>query len=332
VSHEIIANRDGSKMVTNHQFTRDGHERVTETIHQNSRGIPQSKTVVIREPVRISRASYFENRVIERHYDHGRYGFVYRPRFVELEPYVVFRRNPYWYDNDGVVLVRPFRYDWGWDRHRWYHHSRHYWTNYEVYPTPSYWVTDWLVGSYVADGYVSQQVYEDAPPVEVAATEVIAPRPNVTPISLELKEALRLQVEVIVKNETAVATQPEGAKLVTYDLTDTLANPNYIYPVSGVLNVTLAADVSVSCFVTDGALLKVEPGQNEILANANENTFITMRVMTSKGGEGEALAGTLISVPLKSLQEFDSDFRSRVNQGMAEAVANQSLFQSGAQK
>jgi len=31
--------------------------------------------------------------------------------------------------------------------------------------------------------------------------------------------------------------------------------------------------------------LKVEPGQESILKGANETTFITMRVMTSKGEE-----------------------------------------------
>ena len=339
VNQEVVAHTDGSKVVTNHQFTRDGRDRTIETIHQNARGIPQSRTVVLRAPVILGRTSAFEGREIVRNYDHGRYGFVYRPSIIERQPLLVFHHSTYWHSNDGLVVVHPFRYDWGWERHPWYRHSHTYWNNYEVYPTPTYWVTDWLVGSYIADSYAAEPVYDAAPPLEVADVEVVAPRPNVTPISPELKEALRVQIEVTLKNETAVSLQNETAVAanagsehpVVYDLSQTLAIPNYIYPVSGTLNVTLAEDDSVSCFVTDGALLKVQPGQSDILANANENTLVVMRVMTSKGGDGEALAGTLISVPVKSLQEFDGDFRSRINQGMAEAAVNQPLFQSGAQ-
>jgi len=66
------------------------------------------------------------------------------------------------------------------------------------------------------------------------------------------------------------------------------------------------------------------------LKNANENTFVTMRVMTSKGEEGEAKAGTLISVSLKSLQDFDSEFRAKLDLGLAEADKNKDQFKTGA--
>jgi len=40
--------------------------------------------------------------------------------------------------------------------------------------------------------------------------------------------------------------------------------------------------------------------------------------MTSKGEEGEAKAGTVVSISLKSLQDFDSEFRAKLDLGLAE--------------
>ena len=50
----------------------------------------------------------------------------------------------------------------------------------------------------------------------------------------------------------------------------------------------------------------MEPGQDDKLKNAGENDLITMRVMTSKGEDGEVPAGTLVNVSVHDLQDFDS--------------------------
>ncbi|HXU78643.1 MAG TPA: hypothetical protein VN794_18850, partial [Methylomirabilota bacterium] len=80
--------------------------------------------------------------------------------------------------------------------------------------------------------------------------------------------------------------------------------------------------------LTEGDLLRLEPGQEKTLKEADENTFVTMRVMTSKGEEGEVKAGTLVSIPLKTLQDFDSEFRAKLDLGLAEADKNKEQFKS----
>jgi hypothetical protein len=55
-------------------------------------------------------------------------------------------------------------------------------------------------------------------------------------------------------------------------------------------------------------------------------------VMSSKGEDGEAKAGTLISLPIKTLQDFDSEFRAKIDVGLAEADKNKDQFKSGATK
>src|SRR5439155_7760502 len=56
----------------------------------------------------------------------------------------------------GVVIVHPFRFVWGWDDYGWYRYHRHYWVTYDVYPAPSYWMTDWMIAGYVADRYSAE--------------------------------------------------------------------------------------------------------------------------------------------------------------------------------
>jgi uncharacterized cupredoxin-like copper-binding protein len=81
--------------------------------------------------------------------------------------------------------------------------------------------------------------------------------------------------------------------------------------------------------LTEGDLVKLEPSQEQTLKDSNENTLVKMRVMTSKGEEGEVTAGTVISVSLKDLQDFDSEFRAKLDLGLAEADKNKNEFKSG---
>jgi hypothetical protein len=53
--------------------------------------------------------------------------------------------------------------------------------------------------------------------------------------------------------------------------------------------------------------------------------------MTSKGEDGEVPAGTLVNVSVHDLQDFDSEFRSKVDAGLEEADKNKDTFKQAAQ-
>ncbi len=340
-----------------------------------------SKTVVVnhrsfyeKNTIRVSRTTTV--------YTHSRYGYVYRPVYVVGSPVYAAWYNPYWYTPAGVLIPHPFHYAWGWDDYAWYRYHRYYWAPYEVYPAPSYWVTDWLIAGYIADRYAASVSLAQAQEelrlaqaeaekatlaarqalgaAELAAAQISARQaearaaaaeaqlrkaekdetrnsaqasngnPNATPIDEKTKEALKNQIErVIAENKQFAADSANGGAAVLPDVSRALADPNHIYPVSTALNVISAADQNPAGTLTEGDLLKVEPGQQAVLANANENTFISMRVLTSKGEDGEVKAGTIISLPLKSLQDFDSEFRAKLDLGLAEAEKNQNEFKKG---
>jgi hypothetical protein len=95
--------------------------------------------------------------------------------------------------------------------------------------------------------------------------------------------------------------------------------------------VTSAKDSNPAGSLSEGDLLRVEPGQDDKLKNAGENDLITMRVMTSKGEDGEVAAGTLVNVSVHDLQDFDSEFRAKVDAGLEEADKNKDTFKQAAQ-
>ena len=168
---------------------------------------------------------------------------------------------------------------------------------------------------------------------EEAKTKGLAgqPNPKATPIDEKTKEALKDQIEKEMALKKEIAEQSaKGGKPVIPDLSQALADPKHIYPVSKPINVISAKDQNPAGALTEGDLIKLEPGQEETLKTSTENTFVTMRVMTSKGEEGEVLAGTLISISLKDLQEFDSEFRAKLDLGLAEADKNKDAFKAGA--
>ena len=159
------------------------------------------------------------------------------------------------------------------------------------------------------------------------------PNPQATPIDSATKEALKDQVEKTIAEKKALADQAaSGANPVSPDVTAALADPKHIYPVSKTISVTRAEDSKPAGTLTAGDLLKLEPGQESAIKTATENTPINMRVLTSKGEGDSVAAGTVIAVPLKELQEFDNEFRAKIDTGLSEADKNKELFKQGVNK
>jgi hypothetical protein len=154
------------------------------------------------------------------------------------------------------------------------------------------------------------------------------PNPNTAPITQETKNQLKDQVEQTIAEKKALAEKGENA--VSPDVTAALKDPKHVYPVSKNLSVIRADDNKPAGTLTPGDLLKVEPGQENALKDANEGTLVHMRVITSRGEDDSVPAGTVVVVPLKELQEFDNEFRAKVDLGLAEADKNKDEFKTNA--
>jgi hypothetical protein len=362
---ERIDRPDGSHEINNHQYGRDGHERAKESVVYNSQSKIVSKTVI----------KTVNKTTIENNYRWGRYGYVYEPSVVVVDPVW---SDPYWYSPAGVVVAHPFAYSWGWNG-GWYNYYGSAWTAYPVYPTPTYWVTDWMVAGYLQDHYAASISAQQAHAEAVAASEeadkarqvaeaaedaaekaeaqlaleraqkrvadAVAraakaekleesaknANPKMTPPDKDTKEALRNQIEQTIAEKKAFAAKSKnGEAPVPPDVSSALADPKHIYPVSKTISVTSGDEMNPAGSLSEGDLLKLAPGQEEALKSAGENTIVKMKIITSKGEDGEATAGTTVNVAIKDLQEFDSEFRAKLDVGLAEAEKNKDLFKKGA--
>jgi hypothetical protein len=164
---------------------------------------------------------------------------------------------------------------------------------------------------------------------EVASNQ----NPNAHPLDQATKDALNSQIaQTIVENKQFAEQKAGGANPPLPDLSRALADPNHIYPVSKKLPVTSASDTSPAGNLTPGDLLKLDPGQEAQLKDATENTVLVMRVMTSNGDDDEVAAGARVNVRVKDLQDFDSEFRAKLDAGLQLASQNMDQFKSGQQQ
>jgi hypothetical protein len=152
------------------------------------------------------------------------------------------------------------------------------------------------------------------------------PNPKATPIDKDTKEALQNQVAKTIDEKKKSAN---GDETIPPDVAAALADPEHIYPVSKKIVGIRAEDDESAGVLTPGDLLKLKKGQ-VIPKDPGENTFVTMVVMTSKGEDDSVPAGTRIKVSIKDLQEFDNEFRAKLDTGLVEADKNQDAFKTGA--
>lgn len=378
VSRQEVVHPDGSREVSNQQWGRDNKVRLKETVEYDSNRKAVSKTV--EKTVIINKTA--SNTVIVNHYDAGPYGFVYRPVVASPQVFVAWY-DPYWYAADGVAIYHPFHYTWGWEHDAWYQSSRGvYWTPYNEYPAPSYWVTDRVMADYMADHYEdqttpeqaqeevrqaqadaarAQQVAQDSQDaaeiaeakIEQSQAELRAKNaedkvaqlekdgadqkantspanPNATPMDEETKQAIVTQVDVIIADDKQRAEQvAKGENPPLPDVSKSLADTQHVYLVSTAVSVTLAKDSSPAGTLSEGDALKLGPGQESALKDITETTLLTMRVMSSKGEDGEVTAGTLILMPVTELQDDDNTLHAKADVGKAEADDKMGEFRRG---
>ncbi len=393
-----IVHPNGARQTTDVHYNRNGEVRARETITRDVHGAPVSKTVEVKNNLVIHNTTIVNNNVtivnrtrVVREYRPCRYGFVYTPVVFAPAVYVGWY-DPFWYAPPLVVggpaiaiRTHSFTFAWGWSADPWYAYHRAYWEPYPVYLGPSYWVTDWMVASYLADRYAvavsveqtrqeavlaredaekaklaAQQAKDAAEIAEAKAAQAEAEaraeraelrvakaegeqarqkefaasgktNPNVTPIDKDTKEALNQQIEKTIAEKKMFAEQSTtGGHPVLPDVSQSLADPTHIYPVSKTISV-ISKDDKPAGTLTAGDLLKAEPGQDALLKDATGTTFVMMRVMTSKAEEDSVPAGTVIKVPVKELQDFDNDLRAKVDQGLELATANKDKFKQSAQ-
>jgi len=281
---------NGSKVVA----TRGGPSYVQKTYTHNGRTYA-------------SRTYVYNGRVYNRYYA------VYPYRGVYLNVYAPgFYFAPGFYGWAYAPWGMPVYYSWGWGAYPWFGYYGFYFAPAPFYPTPSLWLTDYMISSDLSAGYQEQQAApQDAPADQPAASATPALTPQVKDmIAVEVKSQIDLE-----KQEAAQNTQNQDPDPNTSGIAQLLSDgKTHIFVAGSPLDVVDSS--GAECALSEGDVL------NMVAPAAPDATAVNLTVLSSKGGR-ECPKSATVTVALTDLQDMQNHMREAIDKGMEELKAKQ---------
>jgi hypothetical protein len=225
-------------------------------------------------------------------------------------PYSYYR--PAFYGWAYNPWYRPIRYGWGWGGSPWYGYYGYYFTPYSVYPSASFWLTDYLISSSLQLAYQerlqAQQQYYGPP----AGGQVV--------LSPEVKQAIANEVQSQLALENAESqTVSRGGDVdinssgLPRILAETSPSHPHVFVVASPLEVTDTQ--GQECTLTQGDVLRLSNPPSGNAASAY------LEVIASK--RQECVRGATVSVGLNDLQEMENQMRTTIDRGLQDLQAHQ---------
>jgi len=245
------------------------------------------------------------------YFSHGHtYAQIYRPYRYGGAIFDVY--TPYRYYRPGFYAwaYQPWRtgfyYSWGWMGSPWYAYYGWYFRPYAVYPSPIFWLTDYLMALTLEDAY---QARLDA------ALAVSPYAPGEVSLTPAVKQEIANQVQQQLEQEGADAQRTMGNGAPLYGATPPIfaSNGPSVFVVSSPLNVYMSG--GGECAITEGDVLRL------VRRPAPSAYDTQLVVLASKGPD--CACGSTVSVRLEDLQEMDNQMRARVDQGLADLQSHQ---------
>jgi hypothetical protein len=324
---EVFRSRTGSEI----HYSRDGrvhevHARNMTIVH-NSFGtrrvfverVDHSRVVVYRSGFGyVQRPFYYHGSEFagRTYYWNGRPYALYYQRYpyrglylFGYSPYRYYRPAFYgWAYNPWGV---PVRYTWGWYGNPWYGYYGYYYRPYSIYPSASFWLTDYLLSLSLQQAYLAQANQTAAYAAPVGGEVVLTP---------EVKDAIAAEVQnqLAVENaESQTVGRGGNLDINSSGLPRILAeaSPSHprIFVVAGPLEVTDSGGQEWS--LTEGDVLRLTTPP------PSDSTSAYLQVFASKNGE--CPRGTTVSVGLADLQEMQNHMRASIDQGLQDLQAHQ---------
>ena len=238
-------------------------------------------------------------------------GYPYHGIFLAgYAPYSYWR--PAFYGWAYNPWYRPIRFGWGWGGSPWYGYYGYYFSPYSVYPSASFWLTDYLIASSLQLAYQerlqAQQQYYSAP-----ATGQVVLTPDVKQaIADEVQRQLALE-----RAESQTVQQGGDVDVNSSGLprifAETSPSHPHVFVVSSPLQLTDTQ--GQECLLTQGDVLRLTD------PTAGDATSAYLTVIASKNRE--CVRGTTVSVGLADLQEMDNQMRTTIDRGLQDLQAHQ---------
>jgi hypothetical protein len=257
----------------------------------------------------VSRAYFYNGRPYSAYY----WGYPYRGVYLAgYMPYYYYR--PAFYGWAYNPWISPVRYGWGWAGSPWYGYYGYYFTPYGVYPSASYWLTDYMISSSLQQAYQEQLDAQG----NVVAGSAFAGGPVVLTPAVKQAIANEVQGQLALENQEA-QTEAQGGDVdinssgLPRILQDTSPSNPHVFVVAGPLNVTDGS--GQDCGLTEGDVLQITnaPGPGD--------TSASLQVLASKNQE--CGRGTTVVVGFADLQEMQNHMRASIDQGLADLQAHE---------
>jgi hypothetical protein len=208
----------------------------------------------------------------------------------------------------------PIAFGWGWGGSPWYGYYGGYFQPYPVYPSASYWLTDYIISQNLQAAYAAHQ---EAGEVDGAQSSAGGP-PALTP---DVKQQIADEVKGQLALENAEATQTAqhqdvdpASSGIARILADVSAGHAHVFVAGSALDVTNPN--GQECALSDGDVLLLQTPP------AADATTADLVVLASKGGQ-ECPKSSMITVQMTDLQEMQNHMRETIDQGLQDLQAKQ---------
>jgi hypothetical protein len=238
---------------------------------------------------------------------HGGIYYHYVPAFYYRPAFYGWAYRPW-----GVRVA----WGWGWGGAPWYGYYGYYFAPYPVYPSASFWLTDYLLAENLKLAYAAQQDNGGGPPPDAGQ----APD-NTVQLSPEVKQMIADEVQRQLAAEQGAAgnpaqpsaPQPQGGGDATPQETPTALDPNSrVFVVSSNLDVVK----------DDGSECSLTPGDVIIRTSTTpDGTKVAVNVITSK--RADCPSNTNTAVDVSDLQEMQNQFHEQLDAGLKTLADNQ---------
>jgi hypothetical protein len=266
------------------------------------------------------------------YYSGGRsYAYAYRGYYYGGYPYYGYVAPTYYapayYGWAYNPWPAPVAYGWGWNAAPWYGYSGYYFTPAPVYPTPSLWLTDYLIAANLQAAYEARAAAEAADgssPDEQKRISWGGGDDGVAPMSADVKKEIadEVKAQIAAEKEAAAHPEPAGAASSTAPASEqkgpdempaALDPKHRIFIVSQVLSSSL--DDGTDCSLSPGDVLR------RVDDNPDGDQNVKVTVLSAQ--KNDCSAGSSVPVGVQDLQDMHNDFQSKINEGLGKLAENQ---------
>ena len=302
--HDPMRNMDVHRSLSGNRVVRverPDHSRVV--AERGGRGYVQ-RPYAFRGHEYARRTYYVNGRAYDRYYR------PYAYRGVALEVYAPVRYYPAGYYGWAYnPWVAPAPYAWGFTASPWYGYYGGYFAPQPVYPSASYWLTDYMISNSLQNAYQAG----------VESGQRMQPmQAGLTPMTPDVKAqiAAEVQKQIALENQEAqITAQGADIKPESSGIERMMGDgASHVFVVSHDLD--LVNNAGMECLVTPGDVLQLRAPQEAA------GDMASLLVLASKGGQ-ECGKSSTVSVALNDLQDMQNSMRETIDQGLGELQAKQ---------